>query len=65
MRQRVHLHPTGPVFGLKEIKAFACAALLDLSVTWVWAAILLDHAVRALHLGITFRRGRWLSARSG
>ncbi|CAG1001760.1 putative FMN/FAD exporter YeeO [Myxococcaceae bacterium] len=31
----------------------------DLDVTWVWAALIADHFVRAVWLTISFRRGRW------
>lgn len=30
-----------------------------LSVTWVWAALIADHFVRAVWLTLSFRRGRW------
>lgn len=32
---------------------------LELSVTWVWAALIADHFVRAVWLTLSFRRGRW------
>jgi len=41
--------------------AWLCAAVLATPVEWVWAAMFVDHALRALMLAFTFRAGRWLS----
>jgi putative MATE family efflux protein len=41
--------------------AWLCAAVFETSVNWVWAAIIVDHALRAMILAGTFRSGIWLS----
>ena len=41
--------------------AWLCAAVLETSVNWVWAAIFVDHLLRALMMAGTFRAGLWLS----
>ena len=37
---------------------------LGWSIEWAWIAIIIDHAVRAAWLTLTFRRGRWLQVRT-
>lgn len=39
--------------------SYVFAQGFDLSVTWVWAALIADHFVRAVWLTVSFRRGRW------
>ncbi len=39
--------------------SYVFAQGFDLSVTWVWAALIADHFVRAVWLTASFRRGRW------
>jgi putative MATE family efflux protein len=39
--------------------SYVFAQGFDLGVTWVWAALIADHFVRAAWLTWSFRRGRW------
>jgi putative MATE family efflux protein len=39
--------------------SYVFAQGFDLSVTWVWAALIADHFVRAVWLTWSFQRGRW------
>jgi putative MATE family efflux protein len=50
-------------WGFRVPLAFAASRLLDLDVIWLWLALMLDHAARAVWMTWAFRAGRW--ARSG
>jgi hypothetical protein len=39
--------------------AYVFSQGFDLGITWVWAALIADHFVRAAWLAASFRRGRW------
>lgn len=39
--------------------SYVFAQGFDLDVTWVWAALIADHFVRAVWLTASFRRGKW------
>jgi len=38
-----------------------CAIVLEADVVWVWYALIIDHLARALILGASFRRGKWMT----
>ncbi len=40
--------------------AVIAGGLLELDVVWVWMALVFDHLGRAIYLGVSFLRGRWL-----
>ena len=42
--------------------AVVAGGLLELDVVWVWVALIFDHIGRAIYLGASFLRGRWLEA---
>ena len=44
--------------------AVLCSWGLGLGIEWVWAALILDHAARALWLVVTFRAGGWKRIRA-
>jgi Na+-driven multidrug efflux pump len=46
-------------WALRVPLAFAFAYALDLGVVSVWIVLILDHALRAGWLALSFRRGRW------
>jgi putative MATE family efflux protein len=50
-------------WGFRVPLAFAASRLLHLDVIWLWLALMLDHAARAVWMTWAFRAGRW--ARSG
>lgn len=37
------------------------AIVLEADVVWVWYALIIDHLARALILGVSFRRGKWMT----
>jgi putative MATE family efflux protein len=41
--------------------AMLAGGLLELDVVWVWMALIFDHLGRAIYLGVSFLRGRWLA----
>jgi putative MATE family efflux protein len=52
-------------WGFRVPLSWLFVEVLDLSVGWVWAALVLDHAARAAWLAWAFRRGRWARRRGG
>ena len=44
--------------------ALVAGGLLELDVVWVWIALIFDHIGRAIYLGASFLRGRWLDKAS-
>lgn len=44
--------------------AVVFAAVLDLDVVWVWYALVIDHLSRAILLGWSFQRERWMDSLS-
>lgn len=38
-----------------------CAIVLEADVVWVWYALIVDHLARAIILGFSFRRGKWMT----
>ncbi|MEE8165474.1 MAG: MATE family efflux transporter, partial [Myxococcota bacterium] len=40
--------------------AVVAGGFLELDVVWVWIALIFDHIGRAIYLGVSFLRGRWL-----
>lgn len=41
--------------------ACVCAIVLQADVVFVWYALIVDHLSRAVILGLSFRRGRWMT----
>jgi Na+-driven multidrug efflux pump len=38
-----------------------CALVLQADVVFVWYALIVDHVSRAVILGLSFRRGKWMT----
>ncbi len=47
-------------WGIRVPVAIVIGAVLELDVVWIWGTLIFDHIARALWLGISFRRGKWL-----
>jgi Na+-driven multidrug efflux pump len=46
-------------WGVRIPLAMLFAGGLGLDVIWVWLALVADHVVRSIHLGLSFVSGRW------